>query len=116
MTKSCLIIKIGMKDLAMEIFKGNNKGKTYLGAVIGSPEFKSAYMKNLVDKWILELQELSRIAKTEPHAAYPNFVFISKRKWNYYMRTVPNLSDHLQLLEDSVSSRLQRSSLEGRKG
>ena len=46
------------------------KGQKHLGAVIGSPEFKRIFTKNLAGKWVLELQELSKIAKTEPHAAY----------------------------------------------
>ena len=70
--------------------------KKHLGAVIGSPKFKSTSIKNLVDKWILELQELSKIAKTEPHAVYSNSVIDFKMKLNYYMRTIPNLSDYLQ--------------------
>ena len=106
-TKSCLIVKEEMKDLATDIFK--NTGITittegHLGAVIGSPEFKRIFTKNLVDKWVRELPELSKIAKTEPHAAYSNFVFSFKMKWNYYMRTIPNLSDHLHPLEDVISN------------
>ena len=98
--KSCLIVKEEMKDLATDIFKDTGitittEGQKHLGAVIGSPEFKRIFTKNLVDKWVLELQELSKIAKTEPHAAYSNFVFSFKIKWNYYMRTIPNLSDYL---------------------
>ena len=108
-TKSCLIVKEEMKDLATDIFKNTGitittEGQKHLGAVIGSPEFKRIFTKNLVDKWVLELQELSKIAKTEPHAAYSNFVFSFKMKWNYYMRTIPNLSDHLQPLEDAISN------------
>ena len=53
--KSCLIVKEGMEELVMEIFKDTgvkitSEGKKHLGAVIGSPEFKDIYMKNLVDK------------------------------------------------------------------
>ena len=108
-TKSCLIVKEGVKDIAMDIFKDTGitittEDQKHLGAVIGSPEFKSTFANNLVDKWVFELQELSKIAKTEPHAAYLNFVFSFKMKWNYYMRTIPNLSDHLQPLEDVISN------------
>ena len=71
---------------------------------MGLPEFKRIFTKNLVDKWVLEIQELSKIAKTEPHAADSNFVFSFKMKWNYYIRTIPNLSDHLQPLVDVISS------------
>ena len=108
-TKSCLIVKEEMKDLATDIFKDTGitittEGQKHLGAVIGSPEFKRIFTQSLVDKWVLELQELSKIAKTEPHAAYSNFVFSFKMKWNYYMRTIPNLSDHLQPLENVISN------------
>ena len=108
-TKSCLIVKEGKKGLAMDIFKDTGittttEGQKHLGAITGSPEFKSPLAKKLVDKWVLELQELSKIAKTEPHAAYSNFVFSFKMKWNYYMRTIPNLSDHLKPLEDVISN------------
>ena len=33
----------------------------------------------------------------------PNFVFSFKIKLNYYIRTIPSLSDHLQPLEDTIS-------------
>ena len=94
-TKSCLIVKEGKKDLAMDILKDTGitittEDQKHLVAVIGSPEFKSTFAKKLDDKWVLELQELSKIAKTEPHAAYSNFVFSFKMKWNYYMRTIAN--------------------------
>ena len=64
------------------------EGQKHLRAVIGSPEFKGTFTKNLGDKWVLELQELSKIAREEPHAAYSNFVSNFKMKWNYYMRTI----------------------------
>ena len=93
----------------MDIFKDTGvmittEGQKHLGAVVASPEFKSTFTKNLVDKWVLKLQELSKISKTEPQAAYSNFVFSFKMKWNYYMRNIPNLSDHLQPLEDVISN------------
>ena len=54
MPESYSIVKEGMKDLAMEIFKDrgvmiSTKDKTYSRAVTGSPEFMSTYMKNLAD-------------------------------------------------------------------
>ena len=87
-TKSCLTVKEEMKGLAMDIFEDTGimimtEGQKHLGAGIGSPEFMITFTKNLVDQWALELQELSKIAKTEPHAAYPNFVFSFKMKRTY---------------------------------
>ena len=108
-TKSCLIVKEEMKDLAKDIFKDtgitiSTEDQKHLGAVIGSPEFKRIFTKNLVDKWVLELQDFSKIARREPHTAYSNFVFSFQIKWKYYMRTITNLSDHLQPLKDVISN------------
>ena len=84
-----------MKDLDMDISKDTGITITTEGQKhLGSPEFKKIFTKNLVHKWVLELQELSKIAKTEPHAAYSNFVFSFKMKWNHYIRTIPN---HLKM-------------------
>ena len=54
-TKSCLIVKEDMKDLATDIFKHagitiTTESQKHLGAVIGPLEFKSISKKSLVDK------------------------------------------------------------------
>ena len=48
------------------------------------------------------MQILSKIAKTEPHAAYSNFIYSMKQKWNFAMRTIPDISQHLQPLEKII--------------
>ena len=58
----------------------------------------------MVDECTQELQELSEIAKMEPHSAYKNFVFSMKQKWNHAMRTIPDLSQHLQPLENKIKT------------
>ena len=108
-SKSCLIVKPEKETEAQRLFSGTGiritvDGHKHLGAVIGSENFKDTYMKDLVDGWILEIQELTKIAKTEPHAAYTNFIFSMKHKWNYAMRTIPNISQHMQALESTIKS------------
>ena len=93
-TKSCLIVKENIKQRAETLFSDTElnittEGEKYLGAVIGSAEFRKCYINNLVDKWRNELQELTKIAKTEPHSAYTNFVHSLNHKWHYSMRTIP---------------------------
>ena len=66
------------KELAENIFEGTNAiirtdGAKHLGAVIGTSEYKETFINNLVSQWVNELLELTKIAKSEPQAAYSNF-------------------------------------------
>ena len=44
--------------------------KRYLGAVIGSTEYRDEYVKDLVKDWDNQFTILSTIAETQPQAAY----------------------------------------------
>ena len=47
---------------------------------------------------------LSKIAKTEPQAAYAAFVSGFKHKLTYYIRTMPNIKQHLTRLDAVVDN------------
>ena len=62
-SKSWLIAKPEFFDFAVQKFDGTEikitkEGKAHLGAVIGSDEFKKEYIKDLINTWIEELQNL----------------------------------------------------------
>ena len=50
-----------------------------------------------------ELRGLTKIAKSEPQAAYSNFTHSLRQKWNFAMRTIPGLENYLLPLEDVIS-------------
>ena len=50
-----------------------------------------------------ELRELTKIAKSEPQAAYSNFTHSLRQKWNFAMRTISGLENYLLPLEDTIS-------------
>ena len=52
-----------------------------------------------------KLRELTKIAKSEPQAAYSNFTHSLRQKWNFAMRTIPGLEDYLLPLEDVISKK-----------
>ena len=54
--------------------------------------------------WIEELRMLSQIAKIEPQAAYTCFTSGFKHKMTYCLRTIPNIGDILQQLDDVIST------------
>ena len=52
--------------------------------------------------WTASLLTLSKIGKSHPHVAYCAYVHGLANKWTYFLRTIPNISDLLQLLEDAI--------------
>ena len=46
------------------------------------------------------------IAKTEPQAAYSSFITAFKHKPSYIMRTLPDISDQLNQLDEVIASEL----------
>lgn len=56
--------------------------------------------------WCSELEKLSTIADTQPHAAYAAVTHGLASKWNYLSRTSPNISDFLSPVEHTLRTKL----------
>ena len=69
---------------------------TTLQTFIGSTEYNRIYIQEKISQWIKELQMLSKIAWLEPQAAYSCSVTGFKQKPTFYMRTTPNISNHVK--------------------
>ena len=63
------------------------------------------FLRTKVQKWICQLNTLSEIALTEPHAAYCCFVHGLKSTWNYSMRSTPGTGDLLAPVEDIIRNK-----------
>jgi len=105
--KSWLIVKPSKLQDAETIFESSGvhitaSGNRHLGAIIGSIDFRHQYMSSLVQKWVAEINTLSDFARTDPHSAYSAFVHGMKHKFNYVMRTIPNIKEDLIPLEDVI--------------
>ena len=57
-------------------------------------------------KWSEELTQLSAIAVTQPQAAYACYVAGYQHKFSYFMRTIPQLEEYLQPIEDILRNQL----------
>ena len=102
-SKSWLIVKPEAQTKAQKIFRGTKinittEGRKYLGGYIGSEHGWDEYADELVNSWCGQFMVLSKIAKTEPQAAYAAFVSGFKHKLTYYIRTMPNIKQHLTQL------------------
>ncbi|KAG0719760.1 hypothetical protein GWK47_049860 [Chionoecetes opilio] len=105
--KSFLIVKPEHYDGAVNIFSGSGvvvtkEGQRHLGAVIGTEEYKKEYVGEKVSEWVHEVDVLSAMAKTEPHAAYAAYTHGLQHRWNFAMRTIPDISPLLRPLEESI--------------
>ena len=81
------------------------EGERHLGAVLGSESFKAKYLADKVSMWVKELDKLTEIASEEPQLAYQGFVKGLCPRYNYVMRTIPNIEVDLQPLEVAIESK-----------
>ena len=79
-----------------------NTGRPYLGAPLGTPEYTNNFVSEKVNQWSSELQLLSEIAVTQPHAAYAALTHGLSSRWLYLSRTVPNISSYYQQMENII--------------
>ena len=78
------------------------KGRDILGAALGSRTFVETYVTGKVQEWVREVEQLAAIARSQPHAAYAAMTHGLSSKWTYLSRTIPNISDLFQPLENVI--------------
>ena len=105
--KTWLITKQAHLPKAQKFFADSGinittEGRPHLGAPLGSPTFVQQFVTSKVDSWCSELKHLSKIAVTQPHAAYAGFTHGLASKWNHLLRTTPNIELLLQPLEQTL--------------
>ena len=89
-------------------------GKKHLGAAIGTIEYKEEFVNSLVQKWVMQIETLAKIASFEPHTAYTAFTSCIRHRYTYYMRTIPNIAQLLEPLEQIIRTKFIPALMEGR--
>ena len=104
--KCILIVKEGRDEKAREFFGKTgvamSSGTRHLGAVLGSRSDKFKFVEEKVKDWVREIEILSKIALTEPHAAYAAFTHCLQAKWNYISRTISGVGELLLDIERAI--------------
>ena len=108
--KTWLIVKEEYLTDATSLFEGTGvaitvEGKRHLGTAIGKRTFAESYVERKVSGWVREVDQLSSIAATQPHAAYTAFTHGLTSKWTYLARTISGIEDLLQPLEEIIRQR-----------
>ena len=109
--KTWLVTKKDYHKEATTIFAGSgvnitSDGRPYLGAAIGSQHFIEEYVQSKVKTWLSSIIHLSKIAKSQPHAAFAALTHGLLNKWTHLSRVIPNISHHLSPLDDVLRSDL----------
>ena len=83
-----------------------SEGKRHLGSAVGTRSFVECYVEGKIFEWMTELESLSKIAVTQPQAAYAALTHGLMSKWTYLARTTPNIGTLLEPLEEVIRHRL----------
>ena len=91
---------------AEEVFSGTgihitDKGRRYLGGVIGSGGFIHEFLRAKVAEWISDIKRLTTFSLTQPHAAFTSLTNGIIRRWVYTLRVLSS-GELLQPLEDKL--------------
>ena len=83
-------------------------------AAIGDLDFKTSYVNEKVSAGVKEIAVLAEIAKFHPQSADCAYTAGFCHKFNYFLRTIPDITSMLQPPENIIRNRLIPSLLENR--
>ena len=103
-----IVIEENMSDAA-NIFANTGiqitkEGRRSLGAALGTHSYTEEFVSKQVQKWTEEVKRLATIAESQPHAAALTHGLFGR--WSYLSRTISNITDLLQPLEDAIRHHL----------
>ena len=81
-------------------------GARHLGAGLGTVEFKREFVRNKVDKWVKDVEELAFIVNIEPRAALSAYNTGLCQSWTFLQRPVKHISDLFHPLEEVIRAKL----------
>jgi hypothetical protein len=62
------------------------------------------YVNEKVEGWLEEVTKLAKFAVSQPQASYAVYTFGLKHRWTYFLRTLPDIQDLIQPLENAISN------------
>ena len=107
LTKTFLIVKPEHLQDAENLFSNTGititvQGHKHLGSPLRTRAFIEEFFRSKVDGWVTKIEKLSEIATFQPQAAYAAFTHSLTIRWNFLMRTVPDIEELLHPLEDAI--------------
>ena len=66
----------------------------------------ATYLDHRITTWAKEVDRLSDVAATHPHAAYAGYVFGLRHRWTFLQRTMPTAGECMQPLKEAIDNKL----------
>ena len=89
------------RDTAINV---TTEGHKHLGAALGSRSFLEEYVgEKVLDKWVNEVTKLADFSISQPQANYAAFTFGLRHRWTYFLGTLPDIVELLELLEPAIN-------------
>ena len=109
-SKTFLVVKEEYAEEAERAFADTSvnittQGKRHLGAAIGSMAFRDEFVSEKVKRWCKEVELLSQVALSHPHAAFAAYIHGQASKWAYISRTIPGIGHLLEPLEQVIQEK-----------
>ena len=109
--KTWLVTKDNLLSSAREMFDDSRinvttDGRPVLGSPVGKPEYIAQFVSQKVKQWVGEIEKLSEIADSQPHAAFGAITHGVSSKWTYLSRTTPDISHQLDPIEHAIRTTL----------
>ena len=81
-------------------------GQRYLGAALGSNDFKSSFVNEKILKWVNDVNQLAEIANEEPQIALSAYTKGICHRWSFIQRTMGDINHLFSPLEDAIRDNL----------
>jgi hypothetical protein len=109
-SKTFLVVKGEYVHIAEQAFADTEvnittQGKRHLGAAVGSTDFRDEFVSRKVKQWCDEIELLSNVALSQPHAAFAAYVHGQASKWSYISRTIPDIGHLLEPLDKVIQEK-----------
>ena len=104
-----IIAKPAKEKSVRETFKDtfiNETVQEHLGVAVGLREYLEERVSEKVTNWVNDIAKLAEFALCQPQACFAAYTFGLRQRWMYFLRTLPNIQDLLEPLEDAISHML----------
>ena len=73
-----------------------------MGTALRTRAFDDEFVKLKVSRWVSEIENLADTAMTQPQVAYAVLTHGLMNEWIFLMRTIPDIDDLFQPLEEAI--------------
>ena len=77
-------------------------GHRYVGGFIGTEEAKAKWLEPKIQAWVYGVEQLARVARRFPQAAYAGLVKSLQSEWQFLQRVLPDNGTAFQRIEKAI--------------